>query len=120
MAEKKGKNEDVREEAAEVYLGEKPAEDASDAVREELAKPRDVEGTREQIAERKAPFPGDGTNTGTVYHDTEGTRPGVTVPETESHPEVGGDADALIRDKRNAEDDGDAGDEQPRARRAKK
>lgn len=100
MPEKKQPAENARLKAAEVYLGEKPIEDASDAAREELANPTDVRGTREQMAERVPPYPGDGTNTGTVYHNTEGARPGVTIPETESRPEVPGDANAIDRERR--------------------
>lgn len=97
MAGKK-KQEDVQEEAAKVFLGETPAEDASEAVKDELATPEGIEGARED-KQAPAPFPGDGVNTGETTPQP-GPRPGVTLPELESNPEVPGDANTIIRQQR--------------------
>lgn len=62
--------DEVREEAVAVYLGEKDAEDASEAALEELAYPSEV-----RAADAGMPPVG-------------GVRPGVTLGETEGHPET--------------------------------
>lgn len=97
--------EDVQEEAAQVVLGERPVEDASAAVREELAAPQGIQEAREEAARPTLPHPHDGTNTGQT-NPQPGPRPGVTLAETEGDPTVPGNADTALAQRARAQERG--------------